>query len=513
MRLSELVGVSGNVQRAAGRGEKIQAIASLLRRVAPFEVETAVAFLSGSLRQGRIGIGGAALNAARPPAASRPTLELTEVDGLFDRIAGTAGPGSSQAKGELLHELLSRATAEEQDFLRRLLFGELRQGAQEGVMMEAIARAADLPLASLRRAAMAEGDLGPVAAVALSEGERGLVRSAVRLFRPVRPMLATPADNAADALERLGQAALEYKLDGARVQVHKDGETVRVFSRSHLEVTPAVPEIVQAARGLPALRLILDGEAIALRPDGTPHPFQVSMRRFGRKTGVERARETLPLSLFLFDILFLEGDVLIDRPYSERTRILEEQAPADLIIPRTLARSSGEAEAFLYQSLSAGHEGIMAKDPASPYEAGSRGFGWLKIKRVETLDLVVLAAEWGNGRRQGRLSNLHLGARDTSSGSFVMLGKTFKGMTDPMLAWQTEKLLALEIGRDAYTVHVRPELVVEIAFAEVQQSPRYPGGLALRFARVKRYRPEKPAREADTIERVREIFRRTGATA
>ena len=512
MRLSHLVQASERVASAPGRLDKIAHIAELLRGAAPAEAPVLVDWLAGRLRQGRIGVGGALLRSASATAATEPSLTVAETDAAFDRMAAVAGAGSAQEKRHLLQELFRRATEAEQSFLARLVLGELRQGALEGLMAEAVARAADLPLALVRRAIMAEGSMASVAQAALSGpgAEEALRRAGMQLFRPVQPMLAQPADDAGAALERLGEAALEYKLDGARVQIHKEGEVVRVYSRGLRDVTPAVPEVVEAVRALPARSLILDGETIALRDDGRPHPFQVTMRRFGRKLGVEKLRAELPLSLFLFDLLYADGEPRIDEPQERRTRELEEVAAGAagrLLVPRLRTHHSEEAEAFLAQALAAGHEGIMAKDPRAPYAAGGRGFGWLKVKAAETLDLVVLAAEWGNGRRQGWLSNLHLGARDPATNTFVMLGKTFKGMTDEMLTWQTEKLLSLEIGRDAYTVHVRPELVVEIAFNDVQASPIYPGGLALRFARVKRYRTDKTAAEADTIERVREIHR------
>ncbi|HSA81564.1 MAG TPA: ATP-dependent DNA ligase, partial [Geminicoccaceae bacterium] len=408
----------------------------------------------------------------------------------------------------LLSELFARATEPEQDFLLRLLVGELRQGALEGVMIEAIAKAAKLPASEVRRAAMLAGDLEVVAQAALGEGAAGLARFAVQLFRPVQPMLAQPAEDAADALARLGEAAFEWKLDGARIQVHKGGDQVRVFTRKLNEVTGAVPEIVEVARALPAPELILDGEAIALRPDGRPQPFQITMRRFGRKLDVEAMRAQLPLHCFFFDALALAGETLIDRPGRERLAALDAALPGEVRIPRIVTGRLEDALAFIKDALERGHEGAMAKALDAPYEAGRRGAGWLKVKQAHTLDLVVLAAEWGSGRRRGWLSNLHLGARDEEAGGFVMLGKTFKGLTDQLLAWQTEQFLAREIARDSSTVHVRPELVVEIAFNDLQASPHYPGGLALRFARVKAYRSDKAPEDADTIATVRAIYAR-----
>lgn len=480
-----------------------------MRRAAPEETETAIAFLSGSPRQGRIGIGYATLHGARPErAADAPTLELAEVNAALQRLAETTGKGSAQGKERLLGELLARATSEEQDFLFRLLIGELRQGALEGLMTEAVARAAGLEPDAVRRATMLAADLGAVARAALTEGAPGLARFRVEVFRPLQPMLAQAADDVADALTRLGEAAFEYKIDGARIQVHRAGDEVRVFSRQLNDVTRAVPEVAEAVRRLPVREAILDGEAIALRPDGTPLPFQVTMRRFGRKLDVDRLRTELPLASFFFDILYADGSLLLDEPYARRFAALAELVPAEHRVPRIVTADPREAAAFFERAVADGHEGLMAKALGACYDAGARGAAWLKVKPAHTLDLVVLAAEWGHGRRRGWLSNLHLGARDPEAGGFVMLGKTFKGMTDEMLAWQTTKLLELETARDRYAVYVRPELVVEVAFNDIQASPQYPGGLALRFARVKRYRPDKRPSEADTIATVRELHRR-----
>ncbi|MGQ0721148.1 MAG: ATP-dependent DNA ligase [Candidatus Eiseniibacteriota bacterium] len=511
MQLSTLVDVSAAVAATSGRKAKIALLADLLRRTEKHETAIAVSYLAGELPQGRIGLGPSAIRKAFPDAASpASSLTLHDVDAAFARIASASGKGSATEKGRLLHELFARATADEQRFLARLVFGELRQGALEGIMAEAVAEAANLPAAAVRRAMMAEGALAAVAAAALTEGASGRSRFAVRLFHPVRPMLAQPAEDVAAAMEALGEAALEYKLDGARIQAHKDGDEVRIYTRHLREVTPALPEIVACVRSLPPRRLILDGEAIAMRADGTPHPFQVTMRRFGRKLEVEKLRETLPLSPFFFDVLHVDGAALIDEPQERRASELERIVPADQRVPgRIVTSAAAAAAAFHEQAIARGHEGIMAKSRTAPYEAGSRGVGWMKIKPAHTLDLVILGAEWGSGRREGWLSNLHLGARDAQANTFVMLGKTFKGLTDEMLAWQTEQFLAREIGRDDYTVHVRPELVAEIAFADVQTSPRYPAGLALRLARVKRYRGDKTAAEADTIDTVREIWRRS----
>ncbi|HEY4648309.1 MAG TPA: ATP-dependent DNA ligase, partial [Gemmatimonadales bacterium] len=465
-------------------------------------------------RQQKLNVGYAALQAASEgSSADAPSLTLEEVDSVLERIARVSqGKGSTAERQRLLRELFAKATSEEQHFLFRLVIGELRQGAVEGLMLEAVAKAANVPAGQIRRARMMAGDLATVARAALTGDTATLSSFAAQLFRPVHPMLAGSAEDPAEALGELGQAALEYKLDGARIQVHKSGDQVSVYSRRLNDVTPAVPELVEVIRSLPARDLIMDGEVIALRGNGTPHPFQVTMSRFGRRLDIERQRAELPLTPFFFDLLYLDGGALMDEPAQERLTALAEVVPERLLVPRLLTSSTQEAQRFLQTALERGHEGIMAKALDAPYEAGHRGRRWLKIKPANTLDLVVLAAEWGHGRRQGRLSNLHLGARDPVSGGFVMLGKTFKGMTDEMLEWQTKKLRELEVARDGITVYVRPELVVEVAFNEVQGSSQYPGGVALRFARIKRYRTDKTADQADTIESVRQIYQRTAAT-
>ncbi|HVF61829.1 MAG TPA: ATP-dependent DNA ligase [Thermoanaerobaculia bacterium] len=506
MRLAELVATSARVAETRARTVKIAALAGLLRHLRPEEIDVAVAFLSGHLRQGRIGLGAAAVRAAMPgEAAAEPSLTLSEVDAAFASIAAVSGAGSTAERARRLGALLARATHEEQDFLVRLIFGELRQGALAGLMGEALAAAAGVPADEVRRALMLAGELAPVARAALTEGRVGLGRFRLQLFRPLQPMLAQPAEDLEAALGRLGVAALEFKLDGARVQVHRVGEEVRVYSRRGNDVTHAVPELVAAVAALPAQQLLLDGEVLALRPDGTPHPFQVTMRRFGRKLDVERLRGELPLTPFFFDLLHVDGEDLVDRPAGERFAALAEAAPA-LAVPRLVTADPEVADAFFADALRRGHEGLMAKATDAPYEAGRRGFSWLKVKPAHTLDLVVLAAEWGHGRRHGWLSNLHLGARDAESGQFVMLGKTFKGLTDETLAWQTRRFQELAVETDGWTVTLRPELVVEVAFNDVQESPHYPAGMALRFARVKRYREDKPAAEADTLDTVRAIF-------
>ncbi len=505
MLLANLVETSNRIAKTSRRLEKADLVAALLKQLSPEEVEIAVAFLSGGVRQGRIGIGYAMLRDAAGSPAEKSVVEIAEVDRTLTEYAAVRGRGSEERRREVLKTMFGRATAEEQHFLTRLLVGELRQGALEGIMLDALAKASGIPLEQIRRAAMLAGTTTRVARAAMECGEDALKQFDVQLFRPVQPMLAQTAEDVGDALGELGEAALEYKFDGARVQVHKSGDDVVIFSRSMNDVTAAIPEVVSAVRALPALNLILDGEVLSLDAQGRPQPFQVSMRRFGRKLDVERMRDELPMSPFWFDLLYLNGGSLIDEPQARRFAELSQLATAETLVPHVVTASGEAAEDFLHGALERGHEGIMAKARQAGYAAGARGQSWLKIKQARTLDLVILAAEWGNGRREGWLSNLHLGARDTAKGGYAMLGKTFKGMTDEMLAWQTQELLKLEISRDHYTVYVEPKLVVEIAFNEIQVSPRYASGLALRFARVKRYRPDKSAADADTFETVQKL--------
>ena len=506
-QLALLVETSRKTAATPSRTAKVAELAACLRSLAQDEIEIGVAFLTGETRQGRIGASYTLLRAARMgSAAESPSLTLADVDAAFAAFFAARGSGSSARRAQLLGGLFARATSAEQDFLVRLIVDELRQGALAGVMLDAIAAAARLPQKDVRRAAMYSGGLGPVARVALTEGVTGLARFQLETLHPVGPMLAQTAQDVSDALSRFGEAALEWKLDGARIQLHKKGDDVRAYTRNLNDVSAAMPEIIETVRTLPARELVLDGEAIALDPSGSPQPFQTTMRRFGRKLDVASVRDELPLAAFFFDVLRHENDALAERPARERFAALSSVLPARLLIPRLVTSNPTEAQLFVDAALARGHEGVMAKALDAPYEAGNRGASWLKIKPARTLDLVVLAAEWGHGRRKGWLSNLHLGARDPATGQFVMLGKTFKGMTDQMLAWQTQEFLAREIGRDDWTVYIRPELVVEIAFNNVQASPQYPGGLALRFARVKRYRPDKRAAEADTIDAVRAIY-------
>jgi ATP-dependent DNA ligase I len=506
MLFSRLAEASAAVAASSSRTHKIALMAELFSALQPDEIEPAVSFLSGSPRQGRIGLGYAAISAAGDvsPLDEAPVLTVLDVDAALSALADVGGEGSARERVQQLSSLFRRATHAEQEFLRRLLYGELRQGALEGVVLEAVAKSAGVPAATLRRAVLMAGDLPTAARAALTGGAAALDAIAVRLLQPVRPMLADSADDVESALADLSDATVEYKLDGARVQIHKSGDVVRAFSRTLNDVTESVPEIVSVVRSLPAQELILDGEVIALADDGTPRSFQTTMRRFGRTRDVATLQGELPLTLFAFDCLFVNGASLLDDPLSRRIEALQDVAPA-VAVPRVLRPTLEEAQAFAAAATERGHEGVMAKSLAAPYAAGRRGSAWLKIKQARSLDLVVLAAEWGHGRRRGWLSNLHLGARDPASNGFVMLGKTFKGMTDAMLEWQTKELIAREVARDGITVFVRPELVVEVLFNEIQESSVYPGGLTLRFARVKRYRTDKGAADANTIDDVRRL--------
>ena len=526
MYLHELVDTSARVAQTRRRGEKVSLLAACIARIAPPQVPAGVAFLAGEVRQGKVGVGPAQLRRLAVPAADRPSLTLAELDAALESLSTLAGAGSARRRTQCLEALLARCTASEQSFVIRLLAGELRQGALESLVLEAVARAAGTDAALVRRAWMLAADRGAVAQAALTGGDAALAAFDLTVMRPVQPMLAGAAQDLDDALSRIGDPVFEHKLDGARVQVHKARGDVRVFTRRLNDVTAAVPELVEAVAALPARSLILDGETLALDRDGRPLPFQVTMRRFGRRLDVERLRGELPLTTVFFDCLLLDGQSLLDAEGGERWRALRAAlgagdgadrgrvagggSPPVVPVPRLASADRGAASRFVARAFEAGHEGVMVKSLGASYAAGSRGAAWLKLKQVHTLDLVVLAVEQGSGRRSRWLSNLHLGARDPASGGFVMLGKTFKGMTDRMLAWQTERLQALALERDGHTLRVRPELVVEVAFNDVQQSPHYPGGLALRFARVKRYRDDKSAAEADTVDTVRAIH--AGAT-
>ena len=525
MLLTELVLISQAVTATPRRSVKIDEIAGLLRQASPEEVPAVVAFLSGELLQRQIGVGYAALGGllTGDGAAEKtaPVLTVSEVDAVFGEVGAVTGAGAQAARRQLLAGLFDRATAGERDFLTRLIAGELHQGALEGVMVEAVARAAGVPAAEVRRAHLLGGSLPAVAAAALSAAAGHAASAVLRSFglqvgRPLRPMLASSASSVAAAFARVSPAAVEWKIDGIRIQVHREDSGVAVFTRTLDDITARVPEIAEAARALDVRAAVLDGEAVALRPDGRPRPFQVTAGRTGSQIDVARQRADVPLTAFFFDLLHLDGTDLIDEPASDRYALLARITPADLLIPRLVTEDVAAAEAFFADAVGRGHEGVVIKSPSALYAAGRRGSEWIKVKPRHTLDLVVLAAEWGHGRRRGWLSNLHLGARDPVSGGLVMLGKTFKGLTDEMLTWQTTRLLELAEPpesrpagdlRDAWGVlRVRPELVVEVAFDGVQASPRYPGGLALRFARVLRHRPDKAASEADTIDEVRALW-------
>ena len=508
MLLNEVVEASRTVGATRSRTAKVTALAAALGEAEPAQVETATAYLSGVLRQRRTGLGWRSLTDLPPPAESS-TLTVAEVHDAFERIAAVSGSGSRTARTALVDELFGRATAEEQAYLRKLVTGELRQGALDGLMLEAIAVASGVPAAAVRRASMLCGATIPVAVAALTEGEPGLARFGLEVGRPLRPMLASSAPDIADAFEKAApggdEVAVDCKLDGIRVQVHKCDGRVTVFTRTLDEITDRLPEVVEAVAALPAETIVLDGEAIALDPEGRPRPFQETAARTMSKVDVAALRTEVPLTTYFFDVLHVDGEDLIDAPGTERFARLAAALPGDLVVPRLLTGDAAAAQAFFADPVSSGHEGVVVKNLAAPYEAGRRGAAWVKVKPRHTLDLVVLAVEWGSGRRQGWLSNIHLGARDPESGGFVMLGKTFKGMTDEMLRWQTERFLELETSRTSYVVTVRPEQVVEIAFDGIQTSSRYPAGMALRFARVLRYRDDKTAAEADTVDMVRAL--------
>ena len=534
--LSDVVEVSAGVTATSARNAKIAQIAALLARAEPGQVAVAVAVLSGELLQGQIGVGYATIGdlfraadaAGADDGGDAGPLTLTEVNEAFAAIGAVTGPGSVALRRQQLAALFARATDREREFLVRLLAGDLRQGALEGVMTEAVAKAAGVPAEEVRRAHQLGGSLPEVAEAALGgaghdgtpSAERALAALrgfTLRVGRPARPMLAASAPDVAAALAKISPAAAEWKIDGIRIQVHRAGDEVAVFTRTLDDITARVPEIVDAALSLPVTAAVLDGEAVALAPDGRPRPFQVTAARIASQADVGRMRGQTPLTPFLFDLLHLNGSDLIDEPDGERHRLLSEIAPATLLTPRIVTADLAEAEAFFADAVAQGHEGVVLKSLDAPYRAGRRGGEWIKVKPRHTLDLVILAAEWGHGRRRGVLSNLHLGARDPETGGLVMLGKTFKGLTDEMLAWQTARLLDLadppvQIASDADrqqaygVVRVRPELVVEVAFDGVQASRRYPGGLALRFARVLRFRPDKKAADADTIDAVRALW-------
>ncbi|MFD3486664.1 ATP-dependent DNA ligase [Streptomyces sp. NPDC058665] len=502
MLLATLAQVSREVAATSARSRKIALLADLFRAAGSADVPVVIPWLAGRLPQGRIGVGRHALKDP-VPAADTATLTIHEADRAVTALAAVAGPGSQAERRRLVQALLGEATEEEQRFLIALLFGEVRQGALDAVAGEALAQATEAPPAAVRRAVMLAGSLQSVAERLLADGPGALEEFRLTVGRPVLPMLAQTAGSVAEAVERLAPCAVEEKLDGIRVQVHREGDAVRVYTRTLDDITDRLPEVTAAALALDGDRFILDGEVIALDADGRPRAFQEVAGRVGSRTDVRAAAVALPLSPVFFDVLAADGDELLDLSYAERRTTLDRLVPAPMRVRRLVVPEPDTAEAveFLRITLERGHEGVVVKALDTPYSAGRRGAGWVKVKPVHTLDLVVLAAEWGHGRRTGRLSNLHLGAR-RPDGSFVMLGKTFKGLTDAMLEWQTARLRELAVDDDGFTVRVRPELVVEIAYDGLQRSSRYPAGVTLRFARVLRHREDKPASEADTLETV-----------
>jgi DNA ligase-1 len=506
---ADLVAASREVAGESGRSRKVSILAALLEAVDPDEVAICVAFLAGEPRQGRVGVGYATAYGVQGAPANEPTLTVADVDRLITSVEAATGGGSASKRQQLLEDALARATAPEADFLRRLLTGQLRQGALAGVMTDAVAAAAGVPGAAVRRALMLSGDLGLTAAIAMHSGEPGLREVGLEIFRPVQPMLASTAADVAEAVAGFQLASVEWKLDGIRIQIHRRGDEVRIFTRNLNEITDSLPGIAAAVRDLPVEQAVLDGEALWMTVAG-PAAFQDTVSQIDGDAPPEG------IVTFLFDVLHLDGIDLIDAPLEERIKGLDAIAPG-LRIPGVLTADPDAAARVLDEALAAGHEGVVVKDAASPYAAGRRGKAWRKVKPVRTYDLVVLAAEWGHGRRRGWLSNLHLGARSPATGEFVMVGKCFKGLTDELLEWQTAALLERETGRRGIAVIALPELVVEIAIDGVQASTRYPGGVALRFARVKRYRPDKDASEADTIDDLRALLpaprvTRTGGT-
>jgi DNA ligase-1 len=497
--LADLVSASNEVAATSSRSRKIAILADLLRRLEPSEVTMATGFLSGLPRQGRVGVGYSTIYGIEQGPAREPSLMIGDLDDAIAEIQEVTGSGSAGRRRALLTGLLGRATEAEADFIRRLFTGELRQGALAGLMADAIAKAAEVPGDLARRALMLTGDLPRTAEIALTSGEEGLRAVGFELFRPVLPMLAGTASSVGEAVAGFERASVEWKLDGIRIQIHRRGPDVRVFTRNLNDITHALPGIVEAARRLPVQAAVLDGEAIWMGDDG-PAAFQDTVAQIDSDAPPEG------IATFLFDLLHVDGEDLLDVPLEERAGRLAAIAPA-LKIPGAITSDPAEGERVLDEALRARHEGVVVKDAASLYAAGRRGKAWRKVKPVRTYDLVVLGAEWGHGRRRGWLSNLHLGARDPTTGGFVMVGKCFKGLTDELLGWQTKELLARETERRGIAVLVRPELVVEIALDGVQSSTRYTGGVALRFARVKRYRPDKSPAEADTIDDLRALFR------
>lgn len=491
--LADLVRASGDVTATSSRTAKIAHLADLLKRLEPDEVAVAVGFLSGAPRQGKVGVGWSTVYNVDCAPADEPSITIGEVDEAIDVVRSTTGPGSATKRKQVLSDLLCRATPDEADFIRRLFTGELRQGALAGLMIDAVAKAAGVSGPLTRRALMLSGDLPRTAEIALTEGDAGLTGVGFELFRPVLPMLASTAESVHVAMSEFERSSVEWKLDGIRIQVHRRGDEVRIYTRNLNEID--LPHVAEQIRALDVQQIVLDGEALGFFDDDTPLSFQETVAKTSQPRG------------FLFDVLHHDGVDLLDEPLSERAARLRDIAP-ELVIPGVVTNDPDEAQATLDAALQAGHEGVVVKDVASSYIAGRRGKAWRKVKPHRTFDLVVLAAEWGHGRRRGWLSNLHLGARDPTTGAFVMVGKCFKGLTDELLDYQTKALLEIETHREGIAVFVRPELVVEIALDGVQVSTRYPGGVALRFARVRRYRPDKLPEDADILDDLRALLRR-----
>ncbi len=508
--LADVVTAAQQVAQTPGRRAKVETLAALLGELDPDEVVPAVGMLVGSPRQGRTGVGWRTLASSRPEPATSPTLTVLDVDAALERLAGATGAGSSASRAATLAELFGRATAAEQDFLGRVLLGDMRTGALDAVVLDAVAAATGVPVAAVRRAAMLTGDAGETARLALAGGDLDAIGLTPGV--PVLPMLAGTAASAGEAVAVAGESSVEAKLDGARLQVHRVDGVVTAYTRSLADITPRVPEVVALVESLPGGDLILDGETLRLGEDGKAKPFQDTMSRFGRQSG--GGAEAGSLSTFFFDLLHADGEDLLEEPLRRRRQLLAERVGPHLV-PGEVTADPAVAQRVLDEAIDAGHEGVVVKGIESPYEAGRRGKRWLKVKPVHTYDLVVLAAEWGYGRRQGLLSNLHLGARDPEgehgpAGGFVMVGKTFKGLTDALLRWQTEYYPSIAVRESTGVVWVEPTTVVEIAIDGVQRSSRYPGGVALRFARVKRYRTDddaKPPDQADTIDTLRALLR------
>jgi DNA ligase 1 len=495
MRFVDLAAASERVAGTSKRGEKTALLAELLRGMSPDEVAVAVGLLTGEPRQGRTGVGWSALSKLDADPAGEPSLEVMEIDRWLSDLAAVSGSGAVAARRQLLTDVFTRATAAEQRLLWGVFGGELRQGALDGVMVDSIARGADVAVDEVRRAHMLSGDLGATARAAFAGGVAALREVTLEPGRAVEPMLASPAEDVADALAQTGEASVEWKLDGARVQAHRRDGEVRLFTRNLNDITDRLPGVVSLIAGLPGGDLVLDGEVAGMTEDGVARKFQDTMGDFSAQAAAGRGGG---LAAYFFDVMHAGGTALIDEPLSFRREVFEDLVPVPFRLPSIVTADVGEASAFMDDAVARGLEGVMVKNLDSQYAAGRRGGAWRKVKPVHTFDLVVLAAEWGHGRRQGWLSNLHLGARGDEG--FVMVGKTFKGMTDELLRWQTEELQKIAIATEGHVVHVRPEKVVEVAIDGVQRSPRYPGGVALRFARVRRYRPDKTAADADRIE-------------